>query len=340
MASASYKLNSNGIPAYEDLPLQKGDPHHSAWGLYGPEDELGTLNRLTDDNVLAAAKGEIKTGARVSLNWPLTAQGPTAFFGREVFHQKLIPGVGRTVNDDVWTFNSQVTSQWDSLRHFAYQAEERFYNGVTMADILGAGDGSDGKGGRTTRNGIQVMAEKGIVGRGVLLDYYSWWQRNRSSDTPIDGFKTHHIRLEDLLATAKEQGTEIHFGDILLIRSGYMASLATKATSEVVAQHAADPPTFIGMEQSEEALRWLWENFAAVAGDQPTFEGWPSLQKWSLHEVLLSGWGCPIGELFDLEKLAVHCEKEKRWSFFVTSEVCNVPGGVARSSPPNILAIF
>lgn len=44
----------------------------------------------------------------------------------------------------------------------------------------------------------------------------------------------------------------------------------------------------------------------------------------------MSDWGCPIGELFDLEKLAVHCEKEKRWSFFVTSEVCNVPGGVAR----------
>ncbi|KFZ12407.1 hypothetical protein V502_07100 [Pseudogymnoascus sp. VKM F-4520 (FW-2644)] len=33
MAPASFKLNSNGIPAYEDLPLQKGDPHHSAWGL-------------------------------------------------------------------------------------------------------------------------------------------------------------------------------------------------------------------------------------------------------------------------------------------------------------------
>lgn len=149
-----------------------------------------------------------------------------------------------------------MTSQWDSLRHFAYQAEERFYNGVTMADILGAGgDGGDGKGGRTTRNGIQVMAEKGIVGRGVLLDYHSWWQRNRSSEAPIDGFKTHHIQLEDLLATAKEQGTEIHFGDILLIRLGYMATLATKSASDVVAQHTVDPPTFIGMGQSEEALR-------------------------------------------------------------------------------------
>jgi len=61
-------------------------------------------------------------------------------------------------------------------------------------------------------------------------------------------------------------------------------------------------------------------------------------KSWLLHEVLLAGWGCPIGELFDLEQLAEQCKKTSRWSFFVTSEVCNVPGGVA--SPPNILAIF
>jgi hypothetical protein len=31
----------------------------------------------------------------------------------------------RVVNDDIWTFNSQVSSQWDGLRHFAYQKEGR-----------------------------------------------------------------------------------------------------------------------------------------------------------------------------------------------------------------------
>ena len=56
----------------------------------------------------------------------------------------------------------------------------------------------------------------------------------------------------------------------------------------------------------------------------------PKDSPFTLHEVLLSGWGCPIGELFDLDKLAKECEKQKRWSFFVSSEVCNVPGGVAR----------
>jgi hypothetical protein len=29
-----------------------------------------------------------------------------------------------------------------------------------------------------------------------------------------------------------------------------------------------------GVEQSEEMLKWIWENFSAVAGDHPTFECW------------------------------------------------------------------
>lgn len=60
----TYKLNANGIPTFESLPLKKGDPHHSAWGLYGEHDELGTLNRLTDTRVVKAARGEIRTGKR------------------------------------------------------------------------------------------------------------------------------------------------------------------------------------------------------------------------------------------------------------------------------------
>ena len=54
----------NGLPKFSDLPLGKGDPPYSAWGLYGMDDELGTLNRLTDDLVLIAAKQEIQTGIR------------------------------------------------------------------------------------------------------------------------------------------------------------------------------------------------------------------------------------------------------------------------------------
>jgi hypothetical protein len=109
-----------------------------------------------------------------------------------------------------------------------------------------------------------------------------------------------------------------------------MAQHARKSSEEIWTHQDEMPHRFVGVEQSEDILKWIWENFSAVAGDQPAFECWPPQKGWFLHEVLLAGWGCPIGELFDLEKLAEHCRKEKRWSFFISSEPCNVPGGVAR----------
>ena len=56
--------NPATLPKFTDLPLQKGDPPHSAWGLYGKDDQLGTTNRLTDNVVLRAAKEEIQSGKR------------------------------------------------------------------------------------------------------------------------------------------------------------------------------------------------------------------------------------------------------------------------------------
>lgn len=64
---SKFKLNENGIPPFESLPLGKDDPPWSAWGLYGETDELGTLNRLTDERVVSAARDEIRTGARYAI---------------------------------------------------------------------------------------------------------------------------------------------------------------------------------------------------------------------------------------------------------------------------------
>ncbi|KAK8161060.1 hypothetical protein BKA80DRAFT_332886 [Phyllosticta citrichinensis] len=311
---------------FSALPLREGDPHHSAWGLYGEDDQLGFLNRLTDDVVLAAA-GEIKSGVRISLNWPLDAQGDTPFFGRQVFHQHVYQKPPRIVHDNVWTFNSQCSSQWDGLRHFGYQKEQLFYNGVTVEQISGEG--------ASKVNGIGAWSEKGIVGRGVLLDYHNWRVKK---GLPFDAFQSGSIPLSQLKEIAADQGVEIKFGDILLLRVGWMDAYNAKSKTEITALTEANPPSFPGVEQSEEMLEWIWNHFSAVAGDHPSFECWPSQKDWKLHEVLLAGWGCPIGELFDLEALADHCARTGRYSFFVSSEVCNVPGGVA--SPPNILAIF
>jgi hypothetical protein len=54
-------------PSFSDLPLQESGPHGNAWGLWGPDDQIGTLNHLTEDAVASAAKAQIKSGKRVCL---------------------------------------------------------------------------------------------------------------------------------------------------------------------------------------------------------------------------------------------------------------------------------
>lgn len=74
-------------PSFSSLPLRQGDPHHSAWGLWGPEDQLGTLNFLTEQTTLEAAK-EIKDGVRVNLNWTF-GEPSRPCFGRQLCEHKV-----------------------------------------------------------------------------------------------------------------------------------------------------------------------------------------------------------------------------------------------------------
>jgi len=95
-----------------------------------------------------------------------------------------------------------------------------------------------------------------------------------------------------------------------------------------------------GLLQSEEVARFMWDNHVvAVAGDGVSFEVRPTRNlEWSMHNYFLGGWGVPIGEMFDLERLSELCKKFNRWTFFVTSSPLNHPRAV--SSPPNCMALF
>jgi hypothetical protein len=107
---------SSKIPPFESLPLKKDGPKGNAWGLFGAKDELGMLNRLTPSNTLNALK-EVVHGIRISTDWSLD-QPKTPCFNRAAFSQQIYHKHPRTVNDDVLTFNTQSSSQWDGFRHF------------------------------------------------------------------------------------------------------------------------------------------------------------------------------------------------------------------------------
>ena len=47
------------LPTFDELPAYKNFPG-CAWAVWGPDDELGTVNLLTEDVVKKAAEEEIK----------------------------------------------------------------------------------------------------------------------------------------------------------------------------------------------------------------------------------------------------------------------------------------
>lgn len=58
-------------PSFASLPLHPSDPPYSAWNLYGPSDELGTLNLLTQETTARALRENVRTGQTIPLNLPL-----------------------------------------------------------------------------------------------------------------------------------------------------------------------------------------------------------------------------------------------------------------------------
>ena len=214
-----------------------------------------------------------------------------------------------------------------------------------MEDI--AGESERGKGNPNVL-GIHGAVERGgVMGRGILVDFRRWMDEGPGKEIVGDQFQqfqTSPIKLEWMLEVLKWQNNSTpRFGDILIVRSGFFRSYRQMVSTpeggkELHRLTNMSPPGLGGVEQSDEVLKWIWDNFSAVASDHPSFERWPSPYEWSMHEVLLAGWGCNIGELLDLERLSEECVRQKRWSFFVSSVPCYVPGGVA--SPVNGVAIF
>ncbi|KAL4928305.1 uncharacterized protein BDV17DRAFT_291795 [Aspergillus undulatus] len=133
-------------------------------------------------------------------------------------------------------------------------------------------------------------AAKPTVTRGVLLDWYSYALRNNLPHSP---FTNQAIYLHDLLQVAREQGSDFRRGDVLLIRTGWTAAYSKLTDSEKEKLGGRDNRASIGVEATEDAIRFHWDQqFAAVVSDTVAYEAWPSAKPWgvSMHEVFLSGW--------------------------------------------------
>ena len=66
------------LPRYRDLPAVPGNPPKTAWGLFGPNDNVGMFNLQTPEIVVAAAK-LVRKGAVFAMNWEQEKPNPPLF---------------------------------------------------------------------------------------------------------------------------------------------------------------------------------------------------------------------------------------------------------------------
>jgi kynurenine formamidase len=72
------------------------------------------------------------------------------------------------------------------------------------------------------------------------------------------------------MAVAKEQNLELRYGDILLVRTGYVDWHNNASHEERL--KGTSFHEYPGVEASPECVEWFWDHhFAAVAADCPAF---------------------------------------------------------------------
>jgi kynurenine formamidase len=267
---------------------------------------LGSVARLTPERVRAAL-GLVRRGVPFRLDLPLGQPDPP-LFGRTPMRHEVAGTDGFDSWDDrIDGMNTQQGSHWDALRHLL-------------------GPGGAGYAGRPPQElGIDLWSA-GICGRAVLVDLGEGLGLARGEGREISG--------AEVDACARRQGVELRAGDVLLLRTGWLAG-------HLALEPGERPPevTAPGLAPDDATARWLEERrLAAIAADNPGLEAVPTPPKGRmLHDRMLPQQGLAVGELFWLEDLCADCRADGVWEGLLVSVPLNLPGACA--SPANAVVL-
>jgi kynurenine formamidase len=322
------KMIFENIPKFSQLPVKKGAPPESSWGVFGDDDEFGCLNFLTADGIVEAAK-LVQKGRVFRLDAPINYAKPPLFNRQPAKHTILsFKQYGLLGHDDsLDSYNTQEGSQWDGLGHVGHIRHQAYYNGVKDSELK---DGPNGK------LGIHKWNDK-FVGRGVLIDACKY---RGDQGRPIKPLTDDRYSVGDLQGALKAQGATLKPGSILLVRTGWMGAYLKASDAEKQAMAPLEVLKACGIDPGRETVAWLWDNkVAAIGTDCPAVEPWPwdFKDEGALHYRTLSMLGLPLGEQFVLDPLAADCDTDKRYEFMLVSVPMHLEGGIA--TPPNAVAI-
>ena len=299
----------------------------SNWGKWGPDDQIGTLNYVTPDDIVSAA-ALVRKGRAFSLGLDFNQNGPqkTGWGNRfNPIHVMLATGTDAVAGtqdpgkiryaDDMVSMPLQCGTQWDALGHIFYG--DKMWNGydARLVDSTGA-----------RKNSIHKTRDR-MIGRGVLLDI----PRLHGADYLEDGYG---ISTAELDACAHAQNVEVRRGDFVIVRTGQMEQ---RLAQNDWGDYAAGDAPGLRFETCE----WIYtKQIAAICSDTWGCEVRPNesteaFQPW--HWIVIPMIGITMGEIFYLKDLAVDCAQDGIYEFLFCAPPLAITGAVG--SPINPMAV-
>lgn len=276
------------------------------WGwVWGEGDQVGALNEMSPASMLKAVQ-LVKEGRvfdlgitydRTSFKWPGHSPGEIMTFRSPegVRRQQDLPfALPENGNSSLTTWHScalfisdNVATQIDGLGHVVAGDDNHWYNGFKEADWGGNWG--------IRKAGAETIPP--IVARGVLIDVAGY--------KGVDALPAKYaITPEDLQGALARQGTELQFGDVVLIRTGTLRYWGeTGADHDKLGEHDS-----AGIDLA--SAKWLVEQQGAlmIGSDTSGLEcaAVPpgSTSFIPVHVYLLVEQGVHIGEFHYLEDLA------------------------------------
>jgi kynurenine formamidase len=301
----------------------------SNWGRWGDDDEVGSLNFLTSDEVLRGVRS-IRTGEVHTLQRLIGDPK-----GDPVWPSRLPAEREMVIDESAW--DSDDAPQFPGGLHYADDKLVAFLQGSTQYDALGhvwyGGQIWNGYDARTTVGGldkasVEPIAQRGVAGRGVLIDMARYF-----GVEAIEARRT--FDHNDLLAAAEQQGVTIEKHDILLIRTNHLQLFFEQG--DEFYEDFCEP----GLQYSPELVQWFHDmeipNLVTdtIANEVTTDPD--TGVALTLHNALMRNLGIALTEICDLESLAAACAEDGRWDFLYAAAPLKIHR--ATGSPVNPLAI-
>jgi kynurenine formamidase len=286
---------------------------------WGPADEIGTLNMMTDASRLDVLK-QIASGKIYDLGVDLFVGMPTccAPFGDPTFQIFMTHTPAQDPSKELLSYSGDGISMYthtgthlDTLNHFGLHG--KIWNQVSSKDALGVRG--------WTKSGADKYPP--IVARGVLIDVA------RSKNVPHLP-TSYAITAADLQEALRKQGTTLRPGDVVLTRTGVMTLWPDPAKYRL-----ADQPGL-----SLEAAQWLVEGQKAmlVGADNFGIESFPSKDPENfvpLHTYLQAEQGVSLLEAMWLEDLS----KDQVYEFLFIASGLKLRGATATPLRPLAIPI-